>query len=146
MTTIAWDGHTLAGDRCATYGDTPMVAARRKVLRVIAPNKRVALVGFAGSAAFAIAFLAWLKGGEKPAFALTNSWTVMMIDDHKGVWVRSSNSDAWELVGRRVNWAIGSGCDYALGAMHVGADAARAVRAAAGLDVSTGFGVDKVTF
>lgn len=146
MTTIAWDGHTLAGDRRVAYGDTPMVTSFPKVRRVVAPNKRVALIGFSGSAAFASAFLAWLKGGERPSFRVDNSWTVMLIDDRKGVWVRSSTSDAWELVGRRVNWAIGSGCDYALGAMHVGADAARAVRAAAGLDVNTGFGVDKVCF
>lgn len=43
-------------------------------------------------------------------------------------------------------WAIGSGADYALGAMYAGLSAAEAVMIASKLDTGTGLGVDSVSF
>lgn len=146
MTTIAWDGRTLAGDAMTTWGGTPMRACVPKVHKVTAPNGRKALVGFSGSLAYGNAYLAWLNGGDKPDPKVPEStgWTVIMVDDEGGIWQRSDTSDAWTLLGRRVNWACGSGADYALGAMAAGATAEQAVKIASNLDTNTGFGVHAV--
>lgn len=46
----------------------------------------------------------------------------------------------------KTKWAIGSGADYALGAMYAGKSAKEAVEIASQLDTGTGLGVDVVTF
>ncbi len=144
MTTIAWDGRELAGDRMATIGGTPI--PYRKVFRVTAPNGRRALVGYSGSGAFVGAHLNWLRGGERPAFAHERfNWGVLLIDDAGIVWHRCAWADYWERLRVR-NWALGSGADYALAAMALGRSAREAVRLAHRLDHQTGLGVDVVCF
>ncbi len=146
MTTIAWDGKTLAGDRRAHVDLTP-AGRTRKVYRVVAPNGRVALVGFAGSVAYARAYLHWLAGGDEPdraGFAAAK-WAVMMVDDSKRVYVRVNETNAWDDLGR-IRWAIGSGRWLALGAMAHGASAREALKIATKLDYETGDGVDVVRF
>jgi len=64
---------------------------------------------------------------------------IMGIDEHGFVWV-GSKPGFWAPIGCRP-WAIGSGADYALGAMAAGKDARAAVLIAASLDTSTGDGV-----
>ena len=144
MTVVVWDGKVLAGDRKSVLGGTPM--RTRKVFRVIAPNKRVALIGYSGSNAFVRAHLAWLNGGDRPTFTHEKfDWAVMLVDDERKIWFRSWTADYWDrFLCRR--WAIGAGCDYALGAMDQGADAVEAVRAASRLDIGCGLGVDVVRF
>lgn len=144
MTVIVWDGKVLAADRKSVFGSTPMRA--RKVFLVVAPNGRIALVGYSGSAPFVAAHLAWLRGGERPTFTHPEfKWSVLLIDDARNVWWRGESADYWErqLCRRAV---IGSGSDYALGAMAHGADAVAAVRIASKLDIQCGMGVDVVRF
>lgn len=144
MTTIAWDGRDLVGDRRLMNGNTPTVSPRPKVHRLIAPNGRVALFGFSGASAVADAWLHWLAGGDEPRWPADDErWSAMMIDDTGMVWLRFSGVHAWTQHGRKA-WAIGSGCDYALGAMTAGSGARRAVQVAALLDVGTGDGIDVV--
>jgi len=148
LTTVAWDGHTLAGDRLTSYGGTPMRCSSPKVSKVVAPNGRVALVGFTGSLAFQVEYLAWLNGGDRPTVKVPENtgWSVLMVDDELNVWLRSDGSDVWTLLGNRVKWAAGSGCDYALGAMATGATAEEAVHVSTHYDIHTGMGVDAVRF
>lgn len=49
-------------------------------------------------------------------------------------------------MGKLDMWAVGSGCDYALGAMKFGATAKEAIAIASELDVNTGLGIDTVDF
>lgn len=142
MTTIAWDGRVLAGDRLSHVGGTPVRA--RKVYRVRDPDGRIALVGFAGAMVAIEPILEWMRTGEKPS--LKNlKWTVMLVDDERVVHYMTSETCRWDSIGSVV-WAIGSGSDYALGAMYAGKSATDAVRIASRLDIETGRGCDVVTF
>lgn len=146
MTCVAWDGEQLAGDRLGIWSG--MRTRCRKVFRVIAPNGRIALVGYSGTMAFVRAHLHWLAGGERPTFTGPEfRWSVMMIDDRRNVWLRGDNADYWDkMMGPGERLAIGSGADFALASMLLGKSAPDAVRIASRLDHGTGGGVDVVRF
>jgi ATP-dependent protease HslVU (ClpYQ) peptidase subunit len=140
MTTIAWDGMTLAGDRQATWGGTPTLTT--KVFKVKIGKKKY-LVGAAGNTGDCQAFVDFVKGGFKgePKY---QEFTGIAIDQSGCMRVYSENPNPCVLNPKF--WAIGSGGDYALGAMAHGATAAEAVLIATELDVNTGLGVDTVSF
>jgi len=110
------------------------------VHRVSAPDGRRYIVGTAGLAADARAYLQWIRGeiAERPTFV---DLSVMLIDDDRRIWLYTDKTHGYEQVHAR-KWAIGTGCDYALGAMAAGADAVAAVKIASRLDVGTGMGVN----
>lgn len=148
MTIIAWDGRTLAGDRMSTVGGTPIRDAEPKVHRMRAPNGRLALFGFSGNSSFRSAYLHWLCGGEEPQIKQgeTMNWAIVAIVEPRWVYYRSDTANRWDLFGAMSYWAIGSGADYALGAMEHGATARQAVRIATLLDNQCGMGIDSVRF
>jgi ATP-dependent protease HslVU (ClpYQ) peptidase subunit len=148
VTCIAWDGEVLAGDRMCTVGGTPIPASAPKVHRMRAPNGKVALVGFSGSSAFQAGYLNWMRGGEEPQHKPGEDmkWAIMLVEWPRWVWYRSDSANRWDLFGAMSYWAIGSGCDYALGAMEHGASAREAVRIASRLDNQCGMGLDVVRF
>lgn len=143
MSTIVWDGKTLAADRQTTWGTTATLT--RKAFKVTR-NGNTFLFGCAGLARDADAYVQWALGevDVKPDFS---DFTVMCIDSDRRIWIAQQAFMWTEVVpvGNRF-WAIGSGCDYALGALYQGASAKRAVEIASKLDTNTGFGVDTVTF
>jgi ATP-dependent protease HslVU (ClpYQ) peptidase subunit len=147
MTTIAWDGETLAADRRCTYGGTPTLAAP-KLFAVRQPGGEQLLYGLAGKSEWCAMFRRWVESGgksDKPfAASQDDAGSAICIDGQRRIWL------AWErLVWVRQfekRWAIGTGCDYALGAMAAGATAAQAVRIAATLDTATGNGVQILRF
>lgn len=143
MTVIAWDGHTLAGDRQRTHGGTPVAAT--KVFKIQAPDGRLFLVGAAGRADCTQMFVAWLRGGEKPLMpSNVDDFGALVVDVKRRVW--NIHDTLFYVHCSAKQWAIGSGANYALGAMAAGATAAQAVRIASKLDVHCGLGVDCVTF
>ncbi len=138
MTTIAWDGKTLAADRQSTYNGT--ATPTTKIFRVV-KHGRAKLFGCAGDSGECQAYARWMRrGGKKPALSDIAVLTI----DHKGrVFVMS---DKWIIARVRVKkWALGSGTDFAMGAMFAGADAEKAVHIATVLDTKTGLGVDTLT-
>ena len=141
MTTIAWDGKTLAGDKQTTHDGTP--TPTRKVFRFMRRDDgQLVLCGCAGDTSDCQAYVRWARGITKkePAFS---DLLVMLIDRRGRVWCATEKMN-WYRVGAR-QWAIGSGADYALAAMMCGKSAREAVRIASRLDTSTGLGVDVVT-
>lgn len=148
MTVIAWDGKVLAADRMSTIGGTPIHESTPKVQRLRAPNGRQALIGFSGNSAFKASYLNWMAGGEEPALKQGEDmkWAIILIQEPRWVWYRSDTANRWDLFGAMSYWAIGSGCDYALGAMEHGASAREAVKIASRLDNQCGMGVDVVRF
>lgn len=136
MTTIAWDGRMLAGDRRSTWGGTP-TQIDTKLVRARHPSGRVLLVGCAGITEECHAVREWLLG-QRDQPEVTDV-RIMGVDDTGFVWV-GSKPGFWAPVGRRP-WAIGSGADYALGAMAAGKSARQAVLIASRLDTYTGDGV-----
>lgn len=144
MTTIAWDGKTLAGDKLTSMGGTPIVST--KVHAVKNTHGIVEyLVGCAGLAADCQAFVRWVEGGfvtERPNFQDVNA--LLIHDD--GRIDHYTEMENVHHVGKLSYWAEGSGANYALGALAHGATAEEAIRIATQLDIHTGLGVDTVTF
>lgn len=143
MTVIAWDGQTLAADRQRTFGGTP--TTMRKARKIVAPDGRVFLVGCCGRSDFIQMFLAWLEGGERPSFPVTEDFAAIVIDQRHRIWVIHDTLIYVEVFGIAL-WGIGSGGNYAMGAMEHGATAAQAVKVASRLDINCGLGVDCVSF
>lgn len=147
MTTIAWDGKTLAGDRCSWSG-----AARRqvrKVYRIKASDGKDFLVGFCGDGAFALAVLAWMRGlGEKPSYrefgVSPDTQCAMVIDKELKVWGVGASLTYYRF--DETMMAMGGGQEFAWGALEAGATAARAVEIAIKRSDYAAFGVDIVSF
>lgn len=135
MTTIAWDGETLAGDRMGVWGGTPY-QVETKVFRLDDGG----VVGFAGSEALALATVRWLNEGRKDRPPCSN-------DDVIALWAKPTGevvclSDGLlESPLPRPKWAIGAGADYALAAMFCGRTSVGAVEIAAEFSTTTGLGV-----
>lgn len=143
MTIVAWDGKTLAADRMTSYGNTPVRRDLPKVFRVRRPGDgRVFLYGACGSSADTYAYWQWLLGKcAQPTF---KDLGILMVDDTRQVWVCDERL-MWEPHCAQT-WGIGSGVDYALGAMAAGASAREAVLIASRLCNTCGMGVDVVRF
>lgn len=101
------------------------------------------MMGSAGVVMHTEPVLDWIKTGKgKPEIKDDADFSIL-IATKEGVWY-ACNSLFFHAMGN-VRWAIGSGCDYALGAMYAGKNAREAVEIASQLDVNTGLGVDTLT-
>lgn len=134
MTVIAWDGRSLAGDRMRQHDGTPTPC--RKVFWT-----PYGVFGCAGSGFDVEAYRRWAQGLVPRPDRLENL-LVLFVDTSRRAWVMTEQL-VWVPVDMP-RWAIGSGADYALGAMEAGADAMRAVEIASKLDAGCGMGVDVV--
>lgn len=135
MTTIAYKDGVMASDSLYTNGNDRRDYYMPKVHRL---GRQGLLLGHAGGAPYAHTFKAWLHtdlkegspdlGGPRGAEMLIALPDGMLITVTHGGW-------EWY---RAPFAAIGSGGDYAMGAMQAGASAEEAVRAAMALDTNTG--------
>jgi ATP-dependent protease HslVU (ClpYQ) peptidase subunit len=145
MTTVAWDGKTLAADRQGTIEDAKFSCT--KIFRV-----RGHLIGFSGHMDAAIGMKKWFENGAKPAdFPEYQkdpdgkiSCSMLVITPDLKIY-RYDNMPHTAEIESEI-FAMGTGRDYALGAMLMGADAVHAVRVASMFDIGSGMGVDKLTF
>jgi hypothetical protein len=135
MTTIAWDGRTLAGDR---RGNAAGMAYEVCKLRRTADGR---LLGFSGDIGVGMLMLEWLdRGGARPPQQDTDRWaTVLEITPDGACWCHGRDA-RWRI--EQPFFAIGSGRDFALAAMALGRTAPEAVDLAARFDTGTGNGVD----
>jgi ATP-dependent protease HslVU (ClpYQ) peptidase subunit len=140
MTTVAWDGVTLAADRRASGGGMPAVSIRK--IRRCADGR---LVGGAGLAGAVLALLDWVEAGmqgDAPVRMDSDEWSdVLLVEPGR----RAGAMPRLFVLGRygryeieAPHFAIGSGAAYALGAMACGKSAAEAVKIAARFDIATG--------
>ena len=135
MSTIAWDGKTLAADRlcCGNFK-----SRARKVFRL----RDGRFFGGAGNFEQVLAVRAWLdEGGDKPT----------ELNNFSGILV-APNGTAYRLEERLILdrilercHSVGSGSPFAITAMALGKTAREAVGIAAGFDPGTGGGVDVLT-
>lgn len=135
MTTIAWDGKTLAADTLVTWrgnrlGTAPKIAKRGRILASVA-----------GSGVIGRALLDWFNTGmcghPPPAKGhAEEDWATMCLFGLDGVVVLYG-PEGWEFV-KTKTYADGAGGDFALGAMSAGLDAYAAVKIASVHSVSTG--------
>jgi len=148
MTVIAWHGatKTLAADRMASNGNTAF--ATRKVFK-----ENGHLIGLAGDGPGIGAFVSWfskgadpeefppmLSGGENEAAVVVSALVVA-----PGGQVLLYESSPFPMEVRDLNFAIGSGGEFALAARALGKNAIEAVHLASEMTVTCGKGVDFLT-
>jgi ATP-dependent protease HslVU (ClpYQ) peptidase subunit len=138
MTTIATDGITIAADSLTTYGNE---RGRRpaKKLHVRTRLDGTRIFAFSGAASMAIPVIEWFEAGAVAKDGVSGTdkepW-LMLVLDREGMF--NVYSGAPYVLPFDAPFAIGSGGDYALGAMMHGATAAESVGVAAKLDITTG--------
>lgn len=129
MTTVAYDGRTLAGDTQANSA-----GMRRTVKKLFRLNDGRL---FGGSGDYENCLLArdWLNdGGPKPT--LTDDFTGLVIETD-GRCMRYEHKLCPSPIAEKFT-ALGSGRDFAIAAMHMGQSAREAVKLASIYDIGTG--------
>lgn len=126
MTTIAYDGRTLAAD-------TQSSMMRGKALKAFRLEDGT-LFGACGEAQDAIAVRDWLEdGGEKPK--VQDTFHAIVIKDGE---LYTLENKLVLMLQCRPFFAIGSGRDFAMAAMHLGKTAVEAIGISHQFDVDTG--------
>lgn len=141
MTTIAWDGSTLAADRRVNFGGVTDAKTTKIVQRADG-----ALAASSGSSSLGAAFKRWFldgENGERPALDKGTENASGLIIRPSGVLIVHDVSGWYEA--EAGFYALGSGWEIALGAMAMGATAEQAVRVAAKFDGNTGGDVDTLS-
>lgn len=137
MTVIAWDGKTLAADKCASFAGRNVTVC--KLARL--PD---GIAAASGDGPTGCALLAWAGRGrdvaDYPKAAEDDSATLMVIQNDGTILLYTKNPYPMVVEDRQV--AIGCGREYALAAMYLGHDAAKGVEVASALDIYCGNGID----
>lgn len=135
MTTIAYRAGVLAGDTLASRGLTAYRMAMTKVSQGLDGRMGAAC----GSASFCEAWKAWITGQSderpEPRSEGDECDTGLLVRPDGRVEIHEAGG-FWVFEGEY--YAVGSGRDQALGAMHAGASAEAAVEAAMAHDVYSG--------
>ena len=139
MSVIAWDGKTLAADKRATHAG--LIRTTTKIFRA-----NGCLVGYDGGAANGEEMVAWFIAGEN-----IESFPAMQRDkdDYCGFLIIRPDGriEKYERTPYPIKFhdpifAIGSGRDFTLMAMHLGKSAAESVELTALFENGCGNGVD----
>lgn len=143
MTTIAWDGKTLAADRRAVRSNLPYTVIKLR------RTKDGRFLAGAGDIGVTIAMLDWLSEPSETRAVRP------ACQDHESDWadILEVFPDARCFVHERRGafevldpfFAIGSGRDFAIAAMALGQNAVGAVELASRFDIGTGNGIDSLT-
>ncbi|AXE31624.1 hypothetical protein DK842_18000 [Chromobacterium phragmitis] len=142
MTTIAFDGKTMAADGRST-ADNIIITDEAVKLHRIETNRwsqRPAIVGISGEATAGSAVLSWLRGEGHPD--ASRDWCALIWD---GETARTVTADCLTPEIWPGPIAIGSGKLPALAAMRAGVDAPRAVEVAITMDVHSGGMVSSIS-
>lgn len=141
MTTVAYDGKTMAADTLATDPWGLKETFRDKIWQ-----NHYLLIGCAGDAGQIASWLRTLRTDQRmsalladgyPPFVIDkNDPALLVVDRLSGAIYRHASGCFLAL--DRTFFAIGSGRDYALAAMHLGKTAREAVEVAMHFDNSTG--------
>jgi len=142
LTTIAFDGRSVAADRQMTIGGTAIKSPFPKIKRVMIEGVK-SICGFSsGNVCHVMPVLEWLQQGcpdERPDISDAKDFSLILVN-RAGVFYSTESLNLVPI--GNIPWAIGSGADFALGAMAAGASAKRAVMLTMQLDTSTGMGFD----
>lgn len=140
MTTLAFDGKTLAADKAAVSGHlkhTTTKIIRYKDMRM----------GICGAAAAGVALIEWAKKGFDPeTFPESTSdddggtFLLVVMDNKPGVYMYEGVANPIHFEDRY--FSTGSGSHVATAAMYLGKSAVEAVELASELTTGSGRGVD----
>lgn len=139
MTTIAWDGKTLATDSQSNVGENKGGKHMKKLYRNVGPFQAVALTGEVRS--FPLVLAAFKEGGS--ALEMAVEVGAICIDKMGVAW--EFDGYHWSFEKMRPRTAHGSGWALATAAMEGGADAEKALRIACKLDIFSGGRIQKFT-
>lgn len=139
MTVIAWDGKTLAADKRAS--NSGLIFPVTKIFK-----HRGCLIGGAGDFDRINETIAWFAAGADPAkmppYARSNDdYVALLVIEPNGSILKYERS-AVPFKIEAPFFAIGSGRDFAMAAMHLGRSAVEAVQVACALETGCGNGVD----
>lgn len=139
MSTIAWDGKTLAADCQVTCHETPQKCSKIKKL------SDGTILGTVGSLSTGAIMMRWYEDGADlmrypHSQGDKEDWSYLIVVKPDGEVLEYSRHPYPRIVSVPFGW--GSGRDYALGAMEMGADAIKAVEISCKLDIHTGMGVE----
>lgn len=143
MTTIAWNGTTLATDGRLTVKGKIIADNYCKIRRLNCSHNRDTLIwgGFAGDPSDTDKFISHLVNNTEH---MQHGVSGIIIGKKHVYWVEDNNM--WLLEAPDgIFLAEGSGCVIALSAMHLGLNALQAVRHAKKLDCYTGGVISSVT-
>ncbi len=143
MSVIAWDGKQLAADKRLTCGAA--ILTTTKIFKL-----RDCLVGYVGTADAGAELLAWYGAGADPnTFPDAQrgedaAAELLVIGPNKCIttYERTPYPIAYE----DKQFAMGSGRDYAMAAMHLGKSARQAVALACVFCSDCGNGIDTLVF
>ncbi len=142
MTTVAWDGHTLAADKRSCFGT--LIHTVTKIYRV-----RGCLVAGAGDFDRIQETVAWFESGADPAklppFQRDNNDFVGLVVIQPDKTILRYERGPYPFKIESPFYAMGSGRDFAMAAMHLGKTASEAVEVAMALDSGSGNGIDTMT-
>lgn len=139
MTSIAWDGTTLAADGRCTKGNIIGSDHVAKIFVDVHSQVRGSTViayALAGSADMQHRIGKWIEEGCEVSdeFKECNFECIIITEDDAYMFCSESN-DICTTFGKQ---ALGSGYDFILSAMHLGKNAVKAVQHAASLDIFSG--------
>ena len=142
MTVIAWDGKKLAADNMSLSGEWKVKV--KKLFRIGED-----WVGAAGSFDYAQELIEWYANGQDkdkfPEFQRgDDTWVALLVVTGDRRLLKYERSPIPIEFNIKTQYAIGSGRDFALAAMHLGYDAKKAAQVACDLCASCGFGVTAV--
>jgi ATP-dependent protease HslVU (ClpYQ) peptidase subunit len=144
MTVIVWDGTTLAADRQCTVSSN-FKTTLTKIFRLTE-----GLIGFAGNCEQVPVLLQWFLDGcipdlypEYQADKDTATECIVVLPDGK---ILLYDANHLPIYIEAPCFAIGSGAQFAMGAMRQGATAEEAVKIAIHYDVFCGNGITSLTF
>ncbi|QVW28513.1 putative protease [Erwinia phage pEa_SNUABM_8] len=159
MTTIAYDGETLSSDSQVTQAqyrldvNTPKIFEPGETESWVVEGVNAVAFGVAGPLEAQQVVRSVLAGfGSTCGVTTATAWpkgismSFIIIDENGGVYTGGQEPDAergW-LAKVKPPMAVGSGCEFALGAMFAGAPSAVAVMSAIRYDVNTGGGVQTI--
>lgn len=137
MTTIAWDGKTLAADTLATSNGL----RDNRTIKIW--RHKDALIGACGSQALCERFRGWViagMDGESPFEGADNGNGLVVTRQHVLCF---GDNGCWSVA--EPFYTLGSGYQLALGALAMGATAKEAVEVAARYDTITGGDITVLT-
>lgn len=139
MSVIAWDGKRLAADKRAVFG-----SMSREVIKIFRSGE--VLAGYVGNIDQGEEVLAWFSSGHDPdKFPVSQrdreDWAALLVVFPSG-WIWVYERTPYPIKFPPQQYALGSGRDYAMAAMHCGKTAPEAVVVACVFDCSCGHGVD----
>ena len=143
MSVLVWDGTTLAADRQCTIGTLKL-----KYKKIFCGEDFIC--GFVGDTDFGEAMVDWYFQGRKkddfPKSIDSSATATMIIILEKTKEILLFSKSPYPGTYQPQSMAIGSGGDFAMGALSCGKNAIEAVEIACQLDAHCGNGVDFLRF